>query len=219
VPALDDLADVTVPENVADGASLVKWHDGTWVGKRLELRDLTNVQDYASAPAGKVFGTVSDGVWGPVDTSALVGPTGPQGPSGPQGQGIRILSAVATVGDLPSTGNQPGDAHLVTETGNVHIWNGSAWTEIGHVQGPQGPAGIQGQKGDPGVAGPTGPQGIQGPTGPAGAASTVPGPTGPAGATGPAGPGWPLVVKDVEPVAADYGETAIPVGAVWVRTA
>jgi hypothetical protein len=69
------------------------------------------------------------------------GPAGPAGPQGPIGAGIRILSAVPTVGDLPSTGNQPGDAHLVTATGNLHVWDGSGWTEIGHVQGPPGPAG------------------------------------------------------------------------------
>jgi hypothetical protein len=69
------------------------------------------------------------------------GPAGPPGPQGPIGAGIRILSAVPTVGDLPSTGNQPGDAHLVTATGNLHVWDGTGWAEIGHVQGPPGPAG------------------------------------------------------------------------------
>jgi hypothetical protein len=330
----------TVHRSDADPAHPVlvveKIEQPTGAGSSLSLDALSDVAAPDTTPAGMVLGTTAVGQWGPVDTSALVGPEGPQGPAGPQGQGIRILSAVATVGDLPSTGNQPGDAHLVTATGNVHIWNGTGWTEIGHVQGPQGPAGIQGPPGATGPAGPggqpgirgpegpigpTGPQGptgMQGPEGPPGAkgeqgiqgpvgqgiriASSVattadlpadpagvvhfvqadgnmyvsrgtgagpanydnlghvqgpqgqqgiqglPGPAGPldiltdvtapsstpAGkvlgttATGQWGPvdppaggggGWPLVVKDTQPVAADYGEAAIPVGAVWIRTA
>jgi hypothetical protein len=49
---------------------------------------------------------------------------------------------VPTVGDLPSTGNLPGDAHLVTATGDLYIWGtDNTWHATGHVQGPPGPAG------------------------------------------------------------------------------
>jgi hypothetical protein len=54
--------------------------------------------------------------------------------------------------------------------------------------------------------------GRRGPAGPAG----PPGAEGPAGDPGPEGPGWPIVVKTTAPVAADYGETTIPVNAVWI---
>jgi hypothetical protein len=108
------------------------------LGSSLSLDALKDVTAPANTPTGKVLGTTAVGAWGPVDTDALRGPVGPAGPAGP---GIRILSAVATANDLPSTGNQPGDAHLVTATGNLHVWNGTGWTEIGHVQGPPGPAG------------------------------------------------------------------------------
>ena len=36
------------------------------------------------------------------------------------------------------------------------------WTDVGHVQGPQGPPGIQGPKGDPGADGHDGAQGVPG---------------------------------------------------------
>jgi hypothetical protein len=46
------------------------------------------------------------------------------------------------VGDLPTTGNLPGDAHLVTATGDLYIWGtDNTWHATGHVQGPPGPAG------------------------------------------------------------------------------
>jgi hypothetical protein len=37
----------------------------------------------------------------------------------------------------------------------------------------------------------------------------------------PIGPGpkvWPLVVKATEPTAADYGESEIPMNAIWVKS-
>jgi hypothetical protein len=103
---------------------------------------------------------------------------------------------VPTVGDLPTTGNNPGDAHLVTATGNLWVWGtDNAWHELGHVQGPQGPAGPAGPKGDPGATGPQGPEGpqgdpgIQGNAGPQGPKGDKgdPGIQGPEGPQGPAG--------------------------------
>jgi len=122
---------------------------------------------------------------------------GIMGPTGPQGTSITIKGSVATVGNLPATGNAVNDAYVVQADGDLYVWNGTAWNNVGQIVGPQGPTGPQG------LVGPTGPTGIQGatgPTGPTGAASTVagptgatgsgsvvPGPTGPTGATGATG--------------------------------
>jgi len=125
----------------------------------------------------------------------VIGPTGPYGPTGPAGSGIVLKGAVATVGDLPSSGNQPGDAYIVSASGHLYVWSGSSWIDAGQYVGPTGPQGSTGPTGAS-VTGPTGPAStVPGPTGPqgdsitgpTGAASTVPGPTGPQGATGPAG--------------------------------
>lgn len=40
-------------------------------------------------------------------------------------------SPVATSGDLPSTGNQLGDARIVTGENTVYTWNGSSWVSAG----------------------------------------------------------------------------------------
>ena len=126
----------------------------------------------------------------------IVGPTGPYGPTGPAGAGIVLKGSVATVGDLPAVGNNPGDAYIVSSNGHLYIWSGSAWVDAGQFVGPTGPTGPTGQSitGPTGatgaassVAGPTGPTGGSGPTGPTGAASTVQGPTGPTGGNGPTG--------------------------------
>jgi hypothetical protein len=94
---------------------------------------------------------------------------------------------VFAVVNLPPTGNSLNDAWIVTSTGNLHVWNGSAWVNAGPIVGPTGPTGasITGPTGAAGadstVTGPQGPTGIQGPVGPTG-----PSVTGPTGATGPA---------------------------------
>jgi hypothetical protein len=77
-----------------------------------------------------------------VDDPQTVAPfpvKGDKGDRGDPGVGIRILSAVPTVADLPATG-EDGDAHLVIETGDLWVWGtDGAWHDSGHVQGPPGP--------------------------------------------------------------------------------
>ena len=104
----------------------------------------------------------------------LVGPTGPQGVS------LNVKGSVATVGDLPPTGNVVNDAYIVQASGNLYVWNGTAWVDVGKIVGPTGPTGPTGATGP---TGPTGSTGATGPTGADGTASSVAGPTGPAGPT------------------------------------
>jgi hypothetical protein len=80
------------------------------------------------------------------------------------------VGSVATVGSLPTAGNSVNDAYIVDSDGNLYVWNGSSFDDVGQIVGPQGPTGATGA------------------TGPTGAASTVTGPTGATGATGPTGP-------------------------------
>jgi hypothetical protein len=134
------------------------------------LRFLSAVADATKLPAtgqpGDTHLVISTGnmaVWdgtkwldvghiqGPTGPQGVQGIQGPQGPQGPVGRGIHVLSAVAAVTDLPTTGNREGDAHLVTATGNLHIWEGGAWVELGHIQGPQGPSGAVGPAGPAGT--------------------------------------------------------------------
>lgn len=118
------------------------------------------------------------GVAGP---TGATGPAGPTGATGAAGQSVRILGSVGSVGALPFSGNTTGDGYLIA--GDLYIWNGSTWTNVGNITGPQGATGPAGPQG---VAGPTGATGPAGPTGDAGPA----GPTGPEGPQGPQGSLW-----------------------------
>jgi hypothetical protein len=114
---------------------------------------------------------------------AISGSPGPTGPTGSQGVSITLKSPVATVGDLPTTGNSVNDARIVQQTGDLYVWTGSAWANAGAIVGPTGATGDTGPTG-PGITGPTGANStVPGPTGPTG-----PGVTGPTGSTGPTGP-------------------------------
>lgn len=51
------------------------------------------------------------------------GPQGPAGPTGPQGTGINMKGTVATIADLPATGNVNGDGYVVLADGHVYVWS------------------------------------------------------------------------------------------------
>lgn len=163
----------------------------------------------------------SIGVW---ENTQVVGPTGPTGPQGAQGTSINLKGTVATVGDLPSTGNTVNDAWIVAADGDLYVWDGALpWHNVGQIIGPEGPTGPQGPTGPMGETGPTGPAGFNGadgldgatgPTGPTGATGSQgpTGPTGATGATGEAGPTGPTGPQGVQGVAGAEGPTG-PTGA------
>jgi len=90
---------------------------------------------------------------------------------------FEVLGTVATVAALPGGATQ-GDVYLAESDNNFYVWDGSAWSSLGTLAGPQGPTGATG------AVGPAGADGADGATGPAG-------PAGPTGATGPQGPTGP----------------------------
>lgn len=73
----------------------------------------------ANGPTGPTGPTGSNGANG---ATGPTGSNGINGPTGPQGQGLAVLGAVATVGDLPTVGNTQGDSWVVQSTGIVYVW-------------------------------------------------------------------------------------------------
>lgn len=114
----------------------------------------------ATGPTGP-----SGGPTGPTGPAGEAGPTGPTGadgatgPTGAQGTSINLLGSVATVGDLPGSGNSVNDAYIVNADGNLYVWDGAQWNDVGQIQGPTGPTGANGADGATGPTGPTGPGG------------------------------------------------------------
>ena len=149
------------------------------------------------------------GPTGPQGIQGIQGIVGPQGPkgdkgdtgaTGPSGVGINYKGSVANEAGLSAISNpSPNDGYLALDTGNVHVWTGSAWLNIGLLTGPQGAQGLKGDTGDQGIqgiqgqtgatgpAGPTGPQGVKGDKGDRGDQG-IQGVQGVLGPVGPAGP-------------------------------
>ena len=82
-------------------------------------------------------------------------------PRGTAGSGVNILGSVATEGDLPASGSS-GDAYLIS--GNLYVWDGDSWEDVGNIQGPPGIQGTQGTVGATGATGQTGATGSAGTT-------------------------------------------------------
>ena len=170
--------------------------------------DGTDGQDGATGvtgPQGQTGATGAQGATGPL------GPTGPQGPqgntgaTGADGTSVTITGSVANASALPG-GLGPADAgqgYITEDDGHLHVWSGTAWTDVGEIRGPQGELGPTGPTGSLGSTGPTGA------TGPAGADGED-GATGPTGATGSAGPTIDATAssKGVVQLAGDLAGTA-----------
>ena len=69
------------------------------------------------------------------------GPQGPVGPQGPAGTGVKILGSFDSPSELPPTGSN-GDAYLVQ--GDLYVWAGTEWDNVGTIQGPEGSPGDDG---------------------------------------------------------------------------
>lgn len=107
----------------------------------------------AQGPAGATGPQGPQGNTGATGLQGLKGDKGDKGDTGatgPQGPGITIKGSVATVGNLPSSGNVISDAYIVTADGHLYVWGGSSWTDVGQFKG---------DKGDTGATGATGPAG------------------------------------------------------------
>jgi hypothetical protein len=72
---------------------------------------------------------------------------------------FEVLGTVATVGDLPGGATQ-GDVYLVEADDNFYVWDGSAWSSLGTLAGPQGPTGATGATGAAGADGADGADGV-----------------------------------------------------------
>ena len=74
-------------------------------------------------------------------------PTCISGREGHDGTSVTILGSYETLAQLKAdhpTGNA-GDAYMVA--GDLYVWNGSAWEDVGQIQGPQGEPGTPGAPG------------------------------------------------------------------------
>lgn len=90
-----------------------------------------------------------DNAW--LNLGTIAGPEGPEGKIGPDGvkgdvgRAMTPRGELATVGELPTEGNEVGDYFAINK--HFHAWMGSAWLNLGDFSGVQGEQGIEGPMG------------------------------------------------------------------------
>ena len=113
----------------------------------------------------KIFNFAFSGLKGQKGDQGEKGDTGATGPAGKDGTGVTIKDSFTDVDKLKeahATG-ETGDAYLVA--GDLYVWSGEDWTNVGRIEGPTGPTGAKGDSGKDGTNGVKGDQGPAGPTG------------------------------------------------------
>lgn len=170
----------------------------------------------SAGAAGATGATGPQGAQGNTGAAGATGAVGPQGATGPAGTSVTIAGHVATAANLPTlTAGDAGDGYLTDNDGHLHVWDGSAWTDVGAIRGPSGPTGPQGPQGTAGSAGAAGATGATGPQGTAGSAGAA----GATGATGPAGTPTDAttLAKGIVQLAGDLGGTAASPSVLKIR--
>jgi hypothetical protein len=111
-------------------------------------------------PAGADGAPGRDGADGADGAPGIQGQPGEQGPAG---LGIRYAGEVASVAELPTTGQKNGDLWVIgnreddTTPAESYVWDEPTqdWIYAGYIQGVQGVPGPQGNPGRDGAEGPT----------------------------------------------------------------
>ena len=110
--------------------------------------------DGATGPAGATGingATGATGSQGFQGATGITGATGATGPKGDDGTSVQIVGSVPTSASLPDPyGGDIGDGYLADDTGDLWVWNGTGWTDVGNVRGPTGATGPIGASGSTG---------------------------------------------------------------------
>jgi hypothetical protein len=113
--------------------------------------------------------TGAQGIQGVDGAQGTTGVDGAQGTTGADGTSVNIIGSVLTVGANPQvTLNAAfptagaGDGAIAEDTGDLWVYDGATWADVGQIQGPQGTTGTQGTTGPQGTQGVDGSQGATG---------------------------------------------------------
>lgn len=111
---------------------------------------------------------ITTGLQGERGDSGFTGQRGFTGSKGQDGSGLTIIGELNSFAELPPSA-ELGQTYVIS--GNLWVWTGSSFQDVGQVRGftgSQGQSGINGTNGTNGDTGFTGSRGIQGFTGQAG---------------------------------------------------
>ena len=71
---------------------------------------------------------------------------GSKGENGSDGTSVKIKGSLDSTSQLPTSGNEVGDGYLID--GNLYVWDGSKWKNVGSIKGDKGDPGSPGAPGE-----------------------------------------------------------------------
>ena len=71
---------------------------------------------------------------------------GSKGENGADGTSVKIKGSLDSASQLPASGNEEGDGYLID--GNLYVWDGSKWNNVGTIKGEKGDPGSPGAPGE-----------------------------------------------------------------------
>lgn len=71
---------------------------------------------------------------------------GSKGENGADGTSVKIKGSLTDESQLPKTGNEEGDGYLIN--GNLYVWDGTKWNNVGTIKGDKGDPGSPGAPGE-----------------------------------------------------------------------
>lgn len=76
-----------------------------------------------------------------------------KGLNGADGTSVTIAGSVADAASLPTdlVLADKGDGYITSDTGHLHVWDGTAFVDVGNITGPAGPQGNTGPQGPRGT--------------------------------------------------------------------
>ena len=93
-----------------------------------------------------IYATPSRGISPTNSTYWQVIAQGSKGENGADGTSVKIKGSLDNASQLPTSGNEEGDGYLID--GNLYVWDGSKWNNVGTIKGDKGDPGSPGAPGE-----------------------------------------------------------------------
>lgn len=130
------IANIDVMSNSDVAFSALSPADGVAVGDTV-VDTKGDVYTIASVNADAQTVHVGQAIAG-VTLKGPQGEPGVAGAPGKDGTSISVKGTVADAASLPADNNTSGDTYITSGDGHMHVWDGTAWQDLGAMKGPQG---------------------------------------------------------------------------------
>lgn len=137
----------TLVQNDGGDESYIGCYRGVWNAAYVYYNgdEVTYTANGLTSTYRYVYATPSRGVPPTIVTYWQVVAAGAKGDAGKDGTSVKILGTLSSTTELPTSGNTQGDGYLIN--GELYVWDGSKWNNVGSIKGDKGDTGDKGDDG------------------------------------------------------------------------